>query len=154
MDLAIPKSLLDECYGHGGETYPEEACGVLSGPQGEPRVDARHPFENRMTRLHQLDPVQYPRTGKDGYHMDPLAFLKLEKKLREDGREVKAIYHSHPDCGAYFSQEDTDQALWEGQPRHPGIVYLVCGVKQQRPDGAILAWFNPATGGFNTKPVE
>jgi len=153
--LKIPADLLRRCFEHGAQTYPEEACGVLSGPQAQPDVlDGYHPFDNKLTRLHKVDPERYPRDGTNGYHMDPLAFMKLEKSLAAENRQMRVIYHSHPDCGAYFSEEDTSQALWEGEPRHPGLVYLVCGVKARQPDGAILAQYNPHTKKFDVTEVS
>ena len=61
--------------------------------------------------------------------------------------------HSHPDVGAYFSPEDRERALWAGRPVHPGIVYLVCGIKSGEPDGAILATFNESSGEYDVTVV-
>ncbi|MDH4224194.1 MAG: M67 family metallopeptidase [Deltaproteobacteria bacterium] len=150
----ISQELLDQCFAHGAQAFPEEACGVLTGPGDRPEtLDGFHPFDNKLGKLHALDPERYPRDATDGYHMDPLAYLKLEKAQTAQGRRVKVIYHTHPNVGAYFSEEDTQQALWDGRPRHPEVVYLVCGVKDHQPDGAIWAWFNPETGGFTTQPA-
>ena len=81
--------------------------------------------------------------------IDPLEQLKLERQLKERGNQIRVIYHSHPDVGAYFSEKDIEDALWDGRPRYPGVVYLVCGVRKGKEDGAILAEFDHQTGGFN-----
>lgn len=152
--LTIPPALLERCFAHGAGTYPEEGCGVLSGPAGSDAVDGYHPVPNILNQMHAEDPERYPRTGSDGYFMDPAEMMRLEKALAREGRAVKVIFHSHVDVGAYFSQEDKTRALWAGEPLLPGMVYLVCGVKARQPDGAILAWFDEAARDFATAPVE
>jgi hypothetical protein len=43
--------------------------------------------------------------------------------------------------------------MWGDRPLYPGIVYLVCGIKNGKPDGAILASFNEDTGQFDQVQV-
>lgn len=152
--IKIPPELLEQCFAHGMKSYPEEGCGVLSGPaeQAAP-VDGLHPVENIIDRMHEEDPERYPRTAGQGYFMDPVEMMRLEKKFSAEGKALKAIFHSHVDVGAYFSREDIERALWAGQPILPGVAYLVCGIKNRRPDGAILAWFDDGSGEFKTAPV-
>ncbi len=153
--LAIPADLLAQCFAHGAATYPEEGCGVLSGPADDPaRVDDCHVVGNVLNRMHAEDPERYPRTAANGYFMDPAQMMKLERALREAGRAVRVIFHTHVDVGAYWSEEDNTRALWAGQPIQPGIAYLVCGVKERRPDGAVLVWFDDDAGTFQTAPVS
>ena len=153
--IAIPTSLLQRCYEHGAGAYPDEGCGVLSGPaNGEGVLDNWHPLTNILNRLHAEDPEGYPRTAREGYVIDPGEMMRLEKSLAAEGRKIKVIVHSHVDVGAYFSEEDKTRALWAGEPIQPGIAYLVCGVKDRRPDGAILAFFDREAGGFLTAPVK
>jgi proteasome lid subunit RPN8/RPN11 len=152
--LRIPPALLERCFAHGAATYPEEGCGVLSGPAQGDGLDAWHPIANVLNRMHAEEPERYPRTAAEGYYMDPAEMMRLEKALAGEGRAVKVIVHSHVDVGAYFSQEDKTRALWAGEPLLPGIAYLVCGIKAGRPDGAILAWFDPAARDFVSAPVD
>ena len=44
-----------------------------------------------MNELHEKDPAQYPRTARDGYVIDPLEQLKLERSLKKEGEEIKVI---------------------------------------------------------------
>ena len=149
--MKIPDNIIQQCFDHGLECYPEEACGFISGSEREnPESFSVHPMENIINRLHQQDPENHPRSAKDGYMIDPLEQLKLERQLKECGHQIRIIYHSHPDVGAYFSEKDIDDALWAGRPCYPGVVYLVCGVKKGKEDGAILAEFDHQTGGFNS----
>jgi len=56
----------------------------------------------------------------------------LMQRALEDGDAggvpVKVIYHSHCDCGAYFSKEDQLVAAPDGEPVLP-VVYLVTSVR-------------------------
>lgn len=152
--MKIAPELLEKCFAHGAEAYPEEGCGVLSGPKDAEEVaDAYHPVANILNRMHEEDPERYPRTAERGYFMDPVEMMRLEKQFSSEGSRLKVIVHSHVDVGAYFSQEDIDRALWAGQPIMPGVAYLVCGIKQGQPDGAILAWFDQERGEFTTQTV-
>jgi adenylyltransferase/sulfurtransferase len=141
--LTIPADLLRQCFEHGRQTYPDEACGYLSGPESEPgALTEAHPIPNIQNRKHAEDPQTYPRTAREGYILDPSVCLALTKRFRNEGRALRVIYHTHPDVGAYFSAEDQLKALWNGQfPIEPGVIFLVCGVKHGEPDGAILAWW-------------
>jgi adenylyltransferase/sulfurtransferase len=154
MDLIpIPPHLLRRCFDHGEATYPEEGCGVLSGPLQGDGLDEFHPVANILNPLHEEEPERYPRTAREGYVLDPAVMVRLEKELAAKGRKVKVIVHSHVDVGAYFSEEDKQRALWAGEPLLPGVVYLVCGVRDRRPDGAVLAYFDPAVRDFRTVEV-
>ena len=153
--IKISQEMLAQCFAHGVKAYPEEGCGVLSGPLEEPPLtNGVHPVENIINRMHEEDPERYPRTAERGYFMDPVEMMRLEKLFSAQERKLKVIFHSHVDVGAYFSQEDIDRALWAGQPILPGVAYLVCGIKNREPDGAILAWFDEQSGEFKTEPVE
>ncbi|MCZ6533950.1 MAG: Mov34/MPN/PAD-1 family protein [SAR324 cluster bacterium] len=153
--ISIPKELLQRCYAHGAEAYPEEACGVLSALEDDPqRLTGFHPIANTLGKLHEQDPKRYPRTPHEGYVLDPLSFAKLERSLQDQGERIRIIYHSHIDVGAYFSEEDKKQATWDGNPILPGMFYLVCGIKARKPDGAILAAFNENTRDFDEEKVD
>ncbi|MBI4083282.1 MAG: Mov34/MPN/PAD-1 family protein [Candidatus Lambdaproteobacteria bacterium] len=146
----VPPELLRKCYEHGRKSYPDEACGVLSGPAEDAAALAEaHPIENVINALHERDPEHYPRTGREGYVLDPRAFLKTEKALEAKGHRIKAIYHTHVDVGAYFSQEDRKQALWNDAPLFPDVFYLVCGVKNGQPDGAVVARYDEQAKTFS-----
>lgn len=151
--ISLPGVLLQSCFEHGGRTYPEEACGVLSGPADDDTLTGFHPIENTLAELHQQDPERYPRTPREGYVLDAGAHVRLERELAGRGEKIKVIYHTHVDVGAYFSEEDSTQATWGGEPLFPGMFYLVCGVKNRLPDGAILATFDLATGRFEERRI-
>ncbi len=89
------------------------------------------PVENVADRYHERDPAAFPRTSRDGYLMDPRAQLKVHVALASDG-EIVAVWHSHVEVGAYFSEKDRADALVDGTQVIPGAEYLVFGVRGGR----------------------
>jgi len=153
--IHIPPHLLARCFEIGRLAYPEEGVAALSGPADDPgALTGFHPLENVINELHDQDPERYPRTGRDGYVLDPRAYLKLEKSLAAAGEALRVLVHTHVDVGAYFSAEDRKQALWNDTPVYPGLIYLVCGVRNGEPDGAVLAWFDEEAGDFREERLE
>jgi proteasome lid subunit RPN8/RPN11 len=106
----LPESLLEEIYAHCRGTYPEEGCGVLTGPVGRAAVTGVHPCANIQNRLHAEDPDSHPRDARTAYRIDPRDLFDLTRAVRDRGEELKGIFHSHADVGAYFSDEDQRQA--------------------------------------------
>jgi len=40
------------------------------------------------------------------YELRPMDLLTAEREARKQNMDLVGIYHSHPDCGAYFSETD------------------------------------------------
>jgi proteasome lid subunit RPN8/RPN11 len=82
---------------HAERTYPQECCGAMLGhTHGEKRVvtDAV-PLENA-----------YAGKQHDRYELKPEDLLAADKAARARGLDLVGIFHSHPDCDAYFSETD------------------------------------------------
>ena len=68
------------------------------------------------------------------YRMDDMQVMRIQSEAEKaDGRMV-AIYHSHIDVDAYFSEEDHNAATVFGEPTYPGVVYPVISVKDGQVD--------------------
>ena len=82
---------------HARRTYPNECCGAMLGSiRGDDKtVHAALPLEN------VFDGAQTAR-----YELRPQDLLAADKAARERQMDLIGIYHSHPDCGAYFSKTD------------------------------------------------
>ncbi|QQR88970.1 MAG: Mov34/MPN/PAD-1 family protein [Myxococcales bacterium] len=118
-NLRIDKKVLDEIEAHALECYPSESCGFLVGPVDEPLlIDASVREENEADKYHKLDPVTFPRTSKMYFKINELRATRAFEQGEKSGRPIKAIYHSHCDAGAYFSEEDAatfasdNQLMW------------------------------------------
>lgn len=127
----------------------EEACGYLEGPASDPLLcDTAVELENLANKYHQVDPEGHPRTGREYFKINGKKFERAIEAGREGQRPVKVFFHSHLDCGAYFSAEDA-ASMTLGGTREPtyDLAYLVTAVDR----GAVTAhklfiWDAPSAG--------
>jgi proteasome lid subunit RPN8/RPN11 len=130
--VKIPALVLREVERAGREAYgrDEEACGYLEGPAGDPLlVDRAVELENLANKYHKADPEGHPRTGREYFKINALKFERAISGGREQARPVKVFFHSHLDCGAYFSKEDAASMRMggDGDPTYE-LAYLVTAV--------------------------
>jgi proteasome lid subunit RPN8/RPN11 len=132
----VTRAVLDAIYAHAREGYPEEVCGfIIDGGDGGDGGEARR-CENRQNALHAEDPEHFPRDARTAYNLGAKDLFFLDRSLRGD-RPVRAIYHSHVEVGAYFSDEDVRAAAPDGEPLYP-VDYLVVDVRADGVRGAKL----------------
>jgi len=115
---------------HGERAYPNEACGMVIGPKGKKIALGVFPIKNIQDDLHARDPVRYPRQAKTAYQMDPAEVRIVEKEAEDKGFEIKLFYHSHPDHGVYFSDEDKAMACPWGEPSYPEVGHVVISIEK------------------------
>nr|CRH07775.1 putative Mov34/MPN/PAD-1 family protein [Candidatus Magnetococcus massalia] len=94
----IPRTIVNQMFGHAQRSFPEECVGILSGQEGE--ISQCHTLTNALGETRR-------------FLADPEEQIKLFKDLRTQGRELMAIYHSHPEGAAEPSQADLLQAYYE-----------------------------------------
>ncbi|MGI9254580.1 MAG: Mov34/MPN/PAD-1 family protein [Thermomicrobiales bacterium] len=105
----LPASMAGEIIDHSRSEAPRECCGLIAGGNGA---------AEQLYRLNNLAP------GTELYDIDPAQLLELEfRTLPAIGREVVAIYHSHPHSPAWPSSTDIALAGW------PDAVYLICSLE-------------------------
>jgi proteasome lid subunit RPN8/RPN11 len=82
---------------HAERTYPHECCGAMLGHiRGDnKRVVAAVPLENSFAG---------ERNAR--YELRPEDLLEADRAARMRGLDLVGIFHSHPDCDAYFSETD------------------------------------------------
>ncbi len=101
---------------HAEAIYPKECCGVLLG--SEQQVQEAVPLPN-----------VYTGPQEDFFMMDPKDLIHADERARKNGFEILGIFHSHPDCDAYFSKRDLEHSCsW--------FSYVVLSIKQGRFDHA------------------
>ncbi len=99
----------------------EEACGYLAGPLADGLLcDEAVPMPNMANKLHALDPETYFRTGREFFAFNEKRFDDAVSRGREAGRPIKVLYHSHLDCGAYFSETDAAVLSFGSPPETEG----------------------------------
>jgi len=113
--------------GHAKEDYPTECCGLVLGSGSRQQA---HRFRNLQDVLHEQDPDTYPRTSREAYAMDRQAMERIVKEAAARGEKVIAFYHSHIDCGAYFSAMDKEVQTVFGEPEFPEAMHLVVAVHE------------------------
>ena len=106
--MKIPHALLNQIHAHLEAGYPNEACGVMLGKDGNV-TEVVHAGNERTD------------SARNRYLIDPLAYMKIERDADKRGLQVLGIYHSHPDVAARPSQFDLDHA-W------PNLSYLIVSV--------------------------
>ena len=104
--LRLPARLQRGLIAAAAAAPNEEVCGLLAGRDGLP--DERLPVTNALHR-------------PDAFDMDPAELIAAMRHLREAGRELVAIYHSHPASAAYPSQTDV------AENRYPEAVHVIIG---------------------------
>ncbi len=90
------------------------------------------PVPNVADRYHAADPERFPRTSRESYLMDPKAQLSLHREIDARGGEILAVWHSHVEAGAYFSEKDRADAVVGGLQTVPAAEYLVLSVRGGR----------------------
>jgi proteasome lid subunit RPN8/RPN11 len=82
---------------HARATYPNECCGAMLGTaaDGQKHVVIAMPLENATAG-----------SQRARYELRPADLLHAEREARKQNMDLVGIYHSHPDCGAYFSETD------------------------------------------------
>src|SRR6478752_9771382 len=82
---------------HAEKIYPNECCGAMLGrlDDGSKLVTEAVPMENA-----------YVGQQAERYELRPEDLLEADRKARARGLDLIGIFHSHPDCDAYFSSTD------------------------------------------------
>jgi proteasome lid subunit RPN8/RPN11 len=95
--LVIRDDLVDAMIAHARADHPDEACGVLAGPQGSDRPE-RH--------IAMINAERSPTF----YRFDAQEQLKVWRSMDDAGEEPVVIYHSHTATEAYPSRTDVSLA--------------------------------------------
>ena len=94
--------------------YPKEACGLLAGTS------------NIAEKIYVMTNIEQSNIS---YMMDPAEQFKTIKEMRNEGRNMVAIYHSHPHSPAYPSSKDISLAFYSE------AIYLIIGLTDKdRPE--------------------
>lgn len=90
--LKISEKTVAAIMAHGQRSAPNEACGYLAA---DPDGVVRSHFE--LTNMDQ---------APDHFTMNPAEQFAAIRQIREQGLQLTAVYHSHPESPARPSEED------------------------------------------------
>ena len=95
--LTIDRATYDAIVAHARRDHPDEACGVVTGPEGSDRA---------VRFIPMLNAARSPTF----YEFDSADLLALYKQMAADDEEPVVIYHSHTATEAYPSRTDISYA--------------------------------------------
>src|SRR5215212_6509334 len=95
--LKIAREHLDAMIAHAREDHPDEACGVVIGPEGS----------DLPTRLLRMINAERSPTF---FRFEPQEQFALYKEMSTTGEEIIVVYHSHTATEAYPSRTDISLA--------------------------------------------
>lgn len=93
----IHASLIDEMIAHAKQDHPDEACGIVAGPEGS----------DEPQRLIRMTNAERSQTF---FRFDPAEQLRLVRDLDDRDEEIIVVYHSHTATEAYPSRTDVAYA--------------------------------------------
>jgi [CysO sulfur-carrier protein]-S-L-cysteine hydrolase len=113
--LTIARGQVEEIIAHAREDYPDEACGVVVGPEGSDQPV-------RLVRMINAD------RSPTFFRFDPQEQFALHKQMQSDDEEIVVVYHSHTSTEAYPSRTDISLAA------EPQAHYLLVSVAESGAD--------------------
>ena len=91
--LTIAQETYDAIVAHAKRDHPDEACGVVAGPEGSDRPERFIPMVNAAG-------------SPTFYEFDSTELLELYKEMWDKDEEPVVVYHSHTATEAYPSRTD------------------------------------------------
>jgi [CysO sulfur-carrier protein]-S-L-cysteine hydrolase len=123
--LTLPTDIISLMQNHALACYPGECCGLLFAKIGSTTASRCVTLDNMADKLHAMDPVEYPRTSRDWFAPNEAKLGRHVREAQANGEYWLALFHSHIDCGAYFSAEDKRYAAPDGQAVYPEVLQIV-----------------------------
>jgi proteasome lid subunit RPN8/RPN11 len=103
--LELPRPLVNAILSQAQQAPDNEVCGLIGGRDGQ--AEHLYPIDN--TALDQARRFQ----------MDPREQIDAMRRMRDNGEDLIAIYHSHPHAPALPSDTDLAEAAY------PEAMYLI-----------------------------
>jgi proteasome lid subunit RPN8/RPN11 len=95
--LTIPEEIRDEIAAHARRDHPDEACGIVAGPEGSDRPLRTVPMTNA-------------ERSPTFFRFDSSEQLRVWRELDDLDEVPVVIYHSHTATEAYPSRTDVGLA--------------------------------------------
>jgi proteasome lid subunit RPN8/RPN11 len=105
---------------HAEATFPNECCGAMLGT-----IDGDTKTVRTAVKLENA----FEGSQAARYELRPEDLLNADREARRQGVDLIGIFHSHPDCDAYFSETDLKNSC-------PWYSFVVLSVRGGRFDHA------------------
>ncbi len=109
--LRIDQETYDAIIAHAKRDHPDEACGVVAGPEGSDRPERFVPMVNAAS-------------SPTFYEFDPTEQLSLYREMDAREEEPVVVYHSHTATEAYPSRTDI------GLAQEPNAHYVLVSTRE------------------------
>jgi proteasome lid subunit RPN8/RPN11 len=130
--LTIRADLVDAMVAHARADHPDEACGLIAGPEGSDRPERFVPMVNA-------------ERSPTFYRFDSGEQLKVWRTMDDNDEVPVVIYHSHTATEAYPSRTDISYAS------EPDAHYVL--VSTRHADDHELRSYRIADGVVTEEPV-
>jgi proteasome lid subunit RPN8/RPN11 len=131
--LRIERGIRDAIVAHARRDHPDEACGVVAGPEGSDRPARFVPM---------LNAARSPTF----YEFDSADLLALYKEMAANDEEPVVVYHSHTATEAYPSRTDISYAS------EPNAHYVLVSTRSE--EETEFRSFRIVDGEVTEEPVE
>jgi [CysO sulfur-carrier protein]-S-L-cysteine hydrolase len=131
--LRIDRAIHDSIVAHARRDHPDEACGVVAGPEGSDRPKRFIPM---------LNAARSPTF----YEFDSADLLTLYKEMAANDEEPVVVYHSHTATEAFPSRTDISYAS------EPNAHYVLVSTRSE--DDIEFRSFRIVDGAVTEEPVE
>ena len=103
--VTLPRPIVNQILHQAQQAGDEEICGLIAGNA------------KSFTRCYPVANVAGDKQRL--FEMDPKGLIDALRAMRDNGEELKAIYHSHPEAPAQPSLADIRQH------EYPDVLYLI-----------------------------
>jgi proteasome lid subunit RPN8/RPN11 len=131
--LTIRRDLVEAMMAHARADHPDEACGIIAGPEGSDRPE-------RFVAMANAE------RSPTFYRFDSGEQLRVWRQLDADAEVPVVIYHSHTATEAYPSRTDVSFAA------EPDAHYVL--VSTRDPEVPELRSYRIIDGEVTEEPVE
>ncbi|HWC80033.1 MAG TPA: M67 family metallopeptidase [Pseudonocardiaceae bacterium] len=131
--LVIRRDLVDAMVAHARKDHPDEACGVIAGPEGSDRPERF---------ISMLNAARSPTF----YEFESGDLLRLYREMDANDEVPVVVYHSHTATEAYPSRTDVSYAS------EPAAHYVL--VSTRDPDEHELRSYRIVDGEITEEPVR
>jgi len=134
--LVIRADLVEQMVAHARRDHPDEACGILAGP------------DDGSDRPQRFVPMENAERSPTFYRFDSMEQLRVWREMDDRNEEPVVIYHSHTATEAYPSRTDVSYAS------EPNAHYVLVSTREDLGEKVELRSYRILDGVVTEEEVE